>query len=96
MNDKPIVSGKYLMYRGKPLVREKNVICYGSMSEKYVLFMAIMSVKSVRGMSIPDKVMIQIMPTDPNDKTPPKSAVKQGFFEAFDLGMVWLDMANKE
>ena len=61
MNDKPIVNGKYLMYRGKPLVREKNVICYGNMSDKYVLFMAIMSVKNVRGMSIPDRVLhIQI------------------------------------
>ena len=39
MEDKPIVNGKYLMYRGKPLVREKNVICYGNMSDKYVLFM---------------------------------------------------------
>ena len=66
------------------------------MSDKYVLFMAIMSAKTVRGISIPDRVMIQIMPTDPTDKTPPKSAVKQGFFEAFDLGMVWLEMANKE
>ena len=56
----------------------------------------IMSVKTVRGMSIPDRVMIQIMPTDPTDKTPPKSAVKQGLFEAFDVGMAWLDVANKE
>ena len=96
MNDKPIVNGKYLMYRGKPLVREKNVIIYGSMSDKYVLFLMIMSVKTVRGMSIPDRVMIQIMPTDPTDKTPPKNAVKQGFFEAFDIGMAWLDIANKE
>ena len=40
--------------------------------------------------------MIQIMPTDPTDKTPPKSAVKQGLFEAFDVGMAWLDVANKE
>ena len=96
MDEKPIVNGKYLMYRGKPLVREKNGICYGSMSDKYILFLMVMSVKNVRGMSIPDRVMIQILPTDPSDKTPPKSAIKQGFFEAFDLGMAWLDIANKE
>ena len=95
MNEKPIVNGKYLMYRGKPLIREKNVICYGSMSDKYVLFIAIMSEKKVKDISVPDRVMIQIMPTDPNDKTQPKNAMKQGFFEAFDLGMTWLEMANK-
>ena len=27
------VDGKFLMYKGLPLVREDNVICYGSMDE---------------------------------------------------------------
>lgn len=92
--DKPLISGKYLMYRGKPLLREKNLICYGSTNDKYLLLMMIMSNKKVRDMSIPDRVMIQIVPTDPEDKTPPKTATKQGFFEAFELGMIWLDRAN--
>ena len=28
------VDGKYLMLRGKPLVREKQQICYGDMNDK--------------------------------------------------------------
>lgn len=92
--DKPLISGKYLMYRGKPLLREKNLICYGSRSDKYMLLMMIMSTKKVRDIAIPDRVMIQIVPTDPEDKTPPKTAMKQGFFEAFELGMIWLERAN--
>ena len=39
------VEGKYLIYKGKPLVREKNVICYGDMSEKCYLFLMILSNK---------------------------------------------------
>ena len=33
--------GKYLMYKGKPLVRENNFICYGDMEDEYILFLMI-------------------------------------------------------
>ena len=42
------VSGKYLEYKGKPLVREGNTICYGDMAEKCILIMEIMSYKERR------------------------------------------------
>ena len=42
---KTTVKGKYLEYKGKPLVREGNTICYGDMTEKYVLLLEIMSYK---------------------------------------------------
>ena len=38
-----LVSGEYLEYKGKPLVREGNTICYGDMSEKCILILEIMS-----------------------------------------------------
>ena len=43
------VDGSYLMYRGQPLVREDNVICYGSMDDEYILQMIIMSTKEEGG-----------------------------------------------
>ena len=33
------IKGKYLTYRGLPLVREGNTICYGSMEDKYILYL---------------------------------------------------------
>ena len=39
------VSGKYLEYKGRPLVREDNMICYGYMDDPYVLQMTIMTTK---------------------------------------------------
>ena len=50
------VSGKYLEYKGKPLVREGNTICYGDMTEKCILILEIMSYKTVDGHSVPDKI----------------------------------------
>ena len=44
-----LVSGKYLEYRGKPLVREGDTICYGDMNEKCILILEIISYKEVEG-----------------------------------------------
>ena len=87
-----IVSGKYLEYKGKPLVREGNTICYGDMNEKYILVLEIMSYKEVGGHSLPDKILIQII--DSKDPTKIlKQGDKNGLHDAFSIGLVWLERA---
>ena len=39
------VAGKYLEYKGKPLVREGDTIVYGDKSDKCFLILEIMSIK---------------------------------------------------
>lgn len=86
------VSGKYLEYKGKPLVREGNTICYGDMSEKCILILEIMSYKEVDGNSLPDKIFIQII--DSKDPTKViKQGQKNGLYDAFSIGLVWLERA---
>lgn len=96
MSNKATVNGKYLMYRGKPLLREKNAICYGDMDDEYVLFMLILSNKTVNGKEVPDRILIQILSTDmslsPSEKLI-KQGEKNGLFNAFDIGLIWLDRA---
>jgi hypothetical protein len=85
-----LVSGEYLEYKGKPLVREGNTICYGDMSEKCILILEIMSYKEVDGTSLPDKIFIQIIDSkDPNKII--KQGDKNGLYDAFSLGLVWLE-----
>ena len=87
-----IVSGKYLEYKGKPLVREGNTICYGDMNEKCFLVLEIMSYKKVNDLEMPDKVLVQILDTkDPNKIF--KQAMKDGLYEAFRMGEIWLEQA---
>ena len=88
------VDGKFLMYKGLPLVREDNVICYGSMDEEYILQMIIMSMKEAGGKSVPDKILIRIMKTDmtlPESSRIVKQEMKSGFYDAFEIGLIWLD-----
>lgn len=87
-----IVSGKYLEYKGKPLVREGNTICYGDMSEKYILVLEIMSYKEVNGNSLPDKIFIQVIDTKDPTKIF-KQGDKSGLHDAFSIGLVWLERA---
>ncbi len=88
------VDGKFLMYKGLPLVREDNVICYGSMDEDYVLQMIIMSEKDSDGTKVPDKILIQVLKTDktlPDHERIVKQDMKSGFYDAFEIGLIWLE-----
>jgi hypothetical protein len=95
MDEKKTVSGKYLMYKEKPLVREGDTICYGDMNEKCILVLEIMSYKKVGDEEIPNDILIQII--DSKDPTKIiKQGKKNGLNDAFSIGMVWLDMALKK
>ena len=88
------VDGKFLMYKGLPLVREDNVICYGSMDDEYILQMIIMSETEYKGKKVPDKVYVQLLRTEPGlsqKERVVQEAMKTGLYEAFDLGVAWLE-----
>ena len=90
------IKGKYLEYNGKPLVREGDEIYYGDMADKFYLFMLVMSEKKASkfDMTLPDQVMVQILPTDGSNRIEKQKLVK-GLAEAFDLGIAWLERANR-
>lgn len=93
-NGPALVDGKYLQFRGKPLVREGNTICYGDMAEKCILILEIMSYKKVDGVELPDKILVQVIDTaDPNKII--KQGSKEGFYAAFAIGLIWLELALK-
>lgn len=88
------VSGKYLEYKGRPLVREGNTICYGDMNEKCILILEIMSYKKAGETETPDKILIQVI----DSKDPTKiirQGQKEGLHDAFSMGLIWLEMALK-
>lgn len=98
-----IIEGKNLTYRGRPLLRDGNTFCYGSMQEKYVLFMMALSTKKVKNtegkdVEIPEKLLVQVLSTD-TTKPPHERVVKQfeknGLFDAMDMGIIQLERLNK-
>ena len=88
-------TSKYIMFHGKPLVREGQQIFYGNMDDKYILFLGIMTTKEVNGKQVPDDIMIQIQSTAADHKVI-KVGKKNGLYEAFEYGRVWLDTELKK
>ena len=88
------IKGKYLEYKGKPLVREDNIICYGDMSDKYIRSLMIVSTKKVGNLEVPENILVQILSTDtsvPQYERIVKQGQKKGLFDAFDIGVAWLE-----
>ena len=93
--DIPVVEkGEYLIYKGRPLVREGNMICYGCTEEEYMLQMTVMTAKEYDGKEVPDKILIQIVSNNsdlPATERIVKQDMKSGFYDAFEIGMIWLE-----
>ncbi len=83
------VNGSYMMYQGKPLVRQDNAYVWGDMRDPAVLFLCVLSNKTVQGVEVPDNILIQVLSTD-EKHTCLKQGQKNGLFAALDLGTVWL------
>lgn len=99
------IQGNYMIYRDKPLVRDKNLIVYGSMEDDYILQMMILTTKKIEFGSlkekpeIPDRIIVQIVSTD-DSKSPKEKLAKQfeknGLYDAFEIGLIWLDKLNNK
>lgn len=91
-----LVSGEYLEYKGRPLVREGDTICYGDMEEKCILILEIMSYKkNEKGVDVPDDIMIQVIDSK-NQNNILRQGSKKGLYEAFGLGVIWLEHECKK
>lgn len=90
------IKGKFVTYKGLPLVRHGNEIYYGDLSDKYHLLIFIMdSEKSEKfGVEIPNKIMIQILSKDGTEIKNQK--VVNSISEAFEFGCPWLERANRD
>lgn len=86
----------FLTYKDKPLVRKGNTLYYGNMSDKFVVMFQIMTTKDLDGVSIADKVSVQLINTDPevrpHDRIVQKTE-KKGLYNAMDIGSIWLERA---
>lgn len=97
------VKGQFLTFRGKPLVREGNQICYGSMDDEYVMYLMILSNKKVTvgGVTseVPDRVIVQILKTDTSIvgyERIVKQFDKTGLYDAFNAGLIYLDRLARD
>jgi hypothetical protein len=85
-----------LVYKDHPLRRVDNLIYYGSMAEKYIIMMQVLSTKKVGDLDVATKVSVQLQLTDPDLKSRDrviKKSEKDSMYAAMDIAAVWLDRA---
>ncbi|MDR3345264.1 MAG: hypothetical protein LBT21_06745 [Oscillospiraceae bacterium] len=86
----------FLLYKGRPLVRSGNQLYYGNMSEPYVVFMQVFNNREVSGQAVADKIVLQLVSTDPDAPQQEQilqNAVRRGLYDALDLALMWLEKA---
>lgn len=87
---------QFLTYRGKPLVRCGNMIYYGNMNDPFVIMLQIMNTKKQGEVDVPDRILIQLLNTDPDCRPKErivKKSEKHGLYNAMDIGTIWLERA---
>ena len=85
-----------LSYKGRPLRRKDNLIYYGSMSEKYIIMIQVISTQKVDDLEVANKVSVQLQLTDPDLKSRDrvvKKTEKDSLYAAMDVGAIWLERA---
>lgn len=83
----------FFTYKGFPLVRNKDTLYYGNMSDDYVVMIQILSTEKISGMDVAKKVKVYQMSTD-ESKNPieriVKTSEKDGLYAALDIAYIWL------
>ena len=90
-SDTPVLS-----YKGHPMRRKDNLIYFGTMAEKYIVMLQILSTKKVGDLDVADKVSVQLQLTAPDLKSRDrvvKKSEKDSLYAAMDVACVWLERA---
>ena len=85
-----------LSYKGHPLRRKDDLIYYGTMAEKYIVMLQVISSQEADGLDMATKVSVQLQLTDPDLKSRDrvvKKTEKDSLYAAMDVAAVWLERA---
>lgn len=85
---------EYTTYKGRCLVKNGNIFCYGNPANKAILIMTVLTTKEFHGKEIPDMIFMQIQDVKSGEVV--KQSEKFGLYEALDIGKVWLDKENSK
>lgn len=89
-----MAENNFLTYKNKPIVKCGNEIYYGNMAEPFIVRFTVLSTVKAGENEIPGKVKVELLKSDTqlSDKERVvKSSEKDSFFDALDVGFVWLE-----
>ena len=94
LNANGVDKNEFLEYKGRPLVRSEDDIYYGDLSDKYYIYLMILTKDTVGSQDdVPSQIMIQLINSE--TKIPEKQHMVVGLAEALDYANIWLERYNK-
>lgn len=82
-----------MLFKGKPLVRSGSTLYYGSMADKYVTLLQVLSTSEINNVQMSGNVSVQLLSTDPS-RGPRERIIKKteklGLFNALNIANIWL------
>ena len=84
-----VTNEEFLEYKGRPLVRHEHDIYYGDMSAKYHVHMIVMSEKDIKGVQVPDKIIVQLV--SQGSLMPEKQIMSTSLVDALETAAAWLE-----
>ncbi|NLT57642.1 MAG: hypothetical protein GXX99_01610 [Clostridiales bacterium] len=90
---------EFLTYRGKPFVRNDNIIYYGDLADPCVVMLQVLDTMEQDGRQVDGRVSLILMLTDESVRAAErilKKSEKVGLYVAMDLAHVWLERALEE
>lgn len=85
---------EFLLYEGKPLLRDGNVLYYGDFNENFITRFTILETKKLKDLNVASKVSIELLEKSGSDiKTArlTKKAERNSLYAALDIGVYWLE-----
>ena len=87
----------FLTFKGKPLVRSKNIVYYGDMSDKFVIKLEILSSHKEGELDVADKIKVMLIKNNAQHTDDiVKTTEKIGMNEAMHFASIWLERALAE
>ncbi len=83
-----------LLYRGKPLIREGNVLYFGDFNENFIARFTILETENVNDLDMAKKITIELLEKNGEDITTAKltkKAERTSMWAALDIGVYWLE-----
>lgn len=90
---------EFLTYKGYPLVRCGKTIYFGNCYDPFLIMIQIATTRMVGDVEIADRVLVQLINTDPDVRPREKivkKSEKKGLYAAMDIAAIWLERANSQ
>lgn len=90
----PVTERESLIYRGKPLIRDGNVLYFGDFNENFITRFTILESEKVNDLDMAKKITIELLEKNGSDISKAKltkKAERTSMWAALDIGVYWLE-----